>query len=351
MNLIKMVLAKKRILLFTLLAFLFGGILLALTSPVEFESSAITISETEEGMGGLGQLGGLAGMAGINLPMNNTQKTTFSLEMYPDLVKSRSFLNPLLSEEFFFETMGKNMTIKEYYLQERPGNIFSKFFGLVFSIPSRLWNIFSVSQESTIEDVQGNNEENFLRVSSSDEYVISQLRKRISIDIDKRFMTLRVKSPEPLISAKLNNIVLDKLIVYATNYKTEKQRNNLEFIEDRTKEAEQNFKQSQLTLASFRDANQGMISQRARTREEFLQAEFNISFNVYNTLKQEVEQTRIQLKKDTPIFTTFEPAAVPLGKASPNTPLILIISIFLGLFVGMVIVLILIIKEFFYKSI
>ncbi len=59
-------------------------------------------------------------------------------------------------------------------------------------------------------------EEAFLRVVSTDEYVISQLRNRINIDNDKRLITLRVKAPEPLIAAQLNVIVLDRLISYAT---------------------------------------------------------------------------------------------------------------------------------------
>jgi uncharacterized protein involved in exopolysaccharide biosynthesis len=47
-----------------------------------------------------------------------------------------------------------------------------------------------------------------------------------------------------------------------------------------------------------------------------------------------MEQAAIQLKKETPIFTVLEKAAIPLGPSKPNKPLILVFSIFLGLFVG-----------------
>lgn len=351
LELIQMIADKKKTLLITLLIFLTGGILIAITSPVEYESSAVTISESQEGeISGLGQLGGLAGMAGINIPTVNS--STFSPDMYSDVISSRSFLYGLIDEEFFFETQEKTMSIKEYYLNERPGNIISKSLSFILNSPTTFVNLFKSSkQEIQLDSTAGTEpEEAFLRVVSTDEYVISQLRNRINIDNNKRLITLRVKAPEPLIAAQLNVIVLDRLISYATEYKTEKQRTNLEFIEDRTKEAEQNFKESQLSLASFRDSNQGIVTQRARTTEEFLQAEFNIAFNVYNTLKQEEEQTRIQLKKETPIFTIFEPAVVPLGKAEPKTGFILIIAIFLGLFVGMGIIILTIIITFFKKS-
>jgi hypothetical protein len=351
MKLIAMVIARKKIVFISVLVFLCGGILLALTSPVEYESSVITISEAEEvGLTGLGQLGGLAGIAGINIPGNHGNKSTVSPEMYPEVVNSRSFLTLLIHEEFFFATKGKNMSLKAYFLDERPDNIFSKIFKNIIGLPSRIINLFSSAKDETNDPPVDETDSRVQMVSSEDEYAIGQLRKRIAIDNDKRFMTLRVRSPEPLISAQLNVIVLDRLIDYVTTYKTEKQRNNLQFIEERVLEAEAKFKESQMVLASFRDANQGIISQKARTREEFLQAEFNVAFNVYNTLKQEVEQARIQLKKETPMFSTFEPAVVPLSKASPNTPLIIIISIFAGLFVGLGLVLLIIIKELYQKA-
>lgn len=351
LELIQLIVAKKNILIYTLIVFTLGGILVVVTSPLEYESSAITISESEEGgMTGLRHLGGLAGMAGINFPTEN--KSTFSPDMYPDVISSRSFLLGIINEEFFFKTKGKNMTIKTYYLEERPGNILSKTFRFILNVPSKIVNLFSSVDEVAIGDPTADDqpEEGVLRIDSSDEYAISQLRKRINIGNNGRLITLNVKAPEPLIAVQLNNIVLDKLISYATEYKTEKQRTNLEFIEERTREAEQNLKDVQLVLASFRDSNQGIVTQKARTREEFLQAEFNIAFNVYNTLKQEEEQTRIQLKKETPIFTIFEPAVVPLAAAEPKTSFILITSVFLGVFVGIGLIVSFIIIEFVKKS-
>ncbi len=59
LELIQMIADKKKTLLITLLIFLTGGILIAITSPVEYESSAVTISESQEGeISGLGQAGG-----------------------------------------------------------------------------------------------------------------------------------------------------------------------------------------------------------------------------------------------------------------------------------------------------
>ncbi|MGX7836021.1 hypothetical protein ACWKSR_12795, partial [Campylobacter fetus subsp. venerealis] len=80
------------------------------------------------------------------------------------------------------------------------------------------------------------------------------------------------------------------------------------FVQERVLEAEGKFQEAQLKLASFRDSNQGIISRRALTKEEQLEFEFNISYNIYNTLKQELEQSTIQMKKETPVFTVMEKA-------------------------------------------
>ncbi|HSJ66588.1 MAG TPA: GNVR domain-containing protein [Anditalea sp.] len=350
LELLQRIIAKKYIILITASIFLIGGILIAATSHKEYESISVILSEADDGGSGLGQLGGFAGMAGLNLNLGSQNRSSFSPEMYPDVLKSRTFLATLLEEEFYFASRGQIYTLKQYYLEERPGNVVSKSFSFILSLPNRFINLFTPAKETVPLSNTEVEESRLVKFTSQDEYVIGQLRKRIDIDKQKQMMTLKVKAPEATISAELNEIVLSRLKNYATNYKTEKQRVNLEFVEERTKEAEDKFREAQMMLASFRDANQGMVSQRARTREEFLQAEFNVAFNVYNTLKQESEQTRIQLKKETPLFTIFEPAVVPLGNAEPKVSLIIMMSLFLGLFLGFAIAVLIVLKDFITNS-
>lgn len=350
LELLQRTLSQKSVILITTSIFLLGGILIAATSHKEYESTAVILSESDEEGLGLNQLGGLAGMAGLNLNMGVQNKSSFSPEMYPDVLKSRAFLATLLDEEFYFESVDSSYSLKQYYLEERPGNIVSKSFKFIFSIPNRIITLFKTTEEPapiTSDEVE---ESGLIKYSSEDEYVIGQLRKRINIDKQKQMLTLSVQAPEASIAAELNEIVLSRLKDYAINYKTDKQRQNLEFIEERAKEAEERYREAQMILASFRDANQAIVSQKARTREEFLQTEFNVAFNVYNTLKQEEEQARIQLKKETPLFTVFEPAVVPLNNSEPKVSLIIMMALFLGLFFGFALAIVIVLKDFIQNS-
>jgi uncharacterized protein involved in exopolysaccharide biosynthesis len=68
-----------------------------------------------------------------------------------------------------------------------------------------------------------------------------------------------------------------------------------------------------------------------------LEAEFNLSFQLYSTLKQELENAKIELKKETPIFTSFEKAIVPNAPSNSSPFKIFIICVFIGSFLGLIV--------------
>ena len=59
-----------------------------------------------------------------------------------------------------------------------------------------------------------------------------------------------------------------------------------------------------------------------------------LTFNVYNTLAQKLEQDKLRVQEQTPVYTIIQPATVPLKAASPKKPLILIGFVFLAIFGG-----------------
>lgn len=334
------VLEEKRVIGYLTLTGIFFGFLIAFSTPKEYQSAAIILSESEDSGNLFGMQGGLAGLAGINLPQMQQSQSAITPEMFPDIVGSRDFLLDLMKEKFYFQTKGEEMTLEEYYATERPANLVQKSIGFVLSLPSRLIGLFQKSPIEVVEQV--NSEEvnfesrNYVNVTSQENYVIGQLRKRINIDLKKKIITLKVFMPEALISAQVNVLVIEKLIKFVVKYRTAKQNFNVDFVEERVQEAEQKFMEAQDKLATFRDTNQGIVSQRARSKEELLQSEFNIAFNIYNTLKQELEQSNMKLKRETPIFSVLERASVPLSNGKPNKPLIIVASIFIGLMIGII---------------
>ncbi len=78
-----------------------------------------------------------------------------------------------------------------------------------------------------------------------------------------------------------------------------------------------------------------------------MSAEFNLAFNIYNKLAQQLEQLKIQLKKETPLFTEFEPVTIPLDKSEPSIPGIIVKYIALGIVFGGLFIFILIVRAYF----
>ncbi len=72
----------------------------------------------------------------------------------------------------------------------------------------------------------------------------------------------------------------------------------------------------------------------AKTEEERLTSQYNLIYAVYSDLAKQLEQAKIQVKQDTPVFTIIEPVSVPTKKSKPNRPMILIIWLFLGGVIG-----------------
>jgi uncharacterized protein involved in exopolysaccharide biosynthesis len=340
-ELIRSILELKKIIFIGGAVGLFLGILIAFTTPKEYQSSSFVLLESDGGSSSLGQFGAMAGLVGVNMSQFQKSESALSSEIFPDVIQSRDFLGKIAKERFNFVTKeGKQVSLEDYYYEERPSNVVKKTLSFIISIPAIFvsWFESPVPLPSNATAVQGENQEEpaFLTLSSKEIYAIGELKKRIEIEQKGNIFRLSVSMPEPVIAAQVNALVLDKLIDYVTQYKVSKQQVNLAFVEQRIEETEKKFLESQMKLAAFKDANQGIITQRIKSREEQLQFEFNIAYNVYNSLKQEYEQTSIQLKKETPIFTMLEKAAIPLGAAKPNKPLILIFSLFLGLFMGVV---------------
>jgi len=57
-------------------------------------------------------------------------------------------------------------------------------------------------------------------------------------------------------------------------------------------------------------------------------------YGIYSELAKQLEQAKIQVKQDTPVFTIIEPISVPTKKSKPNRPMILFIWLFLGGILG-----------------
>ena len=174
-------------------------------------------------------------------------------------------------------------------------------------------------------------------VSGEDYSLIKQLESQIKLDvnIEEGFVTISATMPEPTASAQLTLRAQELLQEYALRFKTQKSKEQLRYIKARFLEKQKEFNSIKIEFASFQDQNNSINTALGKTKLKELQSEYDIKFSVYNELAKQLEAQRLQVKKDSPLFTVLNPVTVPLLKSAPKRSLILVTHILLGLIISL----------------
>ena len=325
----------------TVIVFMVLGLFVALGSTEEFSSQVKLLPESQQ-QNSLGGLGGLARQFGVG---GGLQPSIDGIppSLYPDITQSTVFLQRLLQHEVVLPGTAERVTLKEYLgeHQERSivGVAMSYTIGLPFMIRGMLSRSISGGEEVMAIDRQLAGDDRLARLtqmSRADWELVRSLRDRISSDAEHLtgVVTIRVQMQDGMIAADVADRVVELLSEYITDYRTEKSRRDMAFIEERHREARTAFEEAQRDLARFNDENRGQLTAMARTEEQMLQSRYNLTFNLYNTMAERLEQARLKLQEETPVVNILEPAAVPDRRSEPKRAQILIIYTMLGGLLG-----------------
>ncbi|MDE7074511.1 MAG: lipopolysaccharide biosynthesis protein [Odoribacter sp.] len=321
--------------------FLVVGILVALFSAREYTSTCIMVPQTGEKMSG-GSLNGLAALAGINLS-NMGNNEVLSPKIYPKVLASVPFQKELMNTPIEFQEYDQPVTLLDYYTNEeyRRFSLGGSILKYTIGLPGILMKaIRGKKVEPEISLTSGIVVET---VSKEEDECIRRLQSKVTLNVNEKegYVTLSANMPEAVAAAQLAARVQALLQKYITEFKIEKAQANLEFVEERCKEAREQFELKQEELARLRDANQNIASAWAQTAEERLSNEYNVALSVYSELAKQREQANIQVKENTPVFTIIEPVTVPNKPSKPKRMLIVVAFVFLGAFAGVGLVLVL----------
>jgi len=113
----------------------------------------------------------------------------------------------------------------------------------------------------------------------------------------------------------------------------------LDFTTTQYNEKKNAFEKLQDERAVFVDNNINISSSLFQNKLSRIESELNIVQAVVQQLASQVEQAKLQVNKDTPVFTTIKPVTVPFEKSSPSRSLTVIIFLFLGFLLSSVFVL------------
>ena len=319
----KIYLEKKFILKISILASLFG-VIYALFQPNEYTSSTTFIPQLSSGVKtGASSLSGLASLAGINIGSMESS-SEFPPTLYPQVVNGVPFRVELLSNEITLNN--ELVTVKDYLEKKSSFNILRTIKKYTIGLPSLILSSFKDQKEYT-------NESKIYSITEEDKGLFQILENNLSLSINEKegFITISFTDNNKNVAAQITQISQNLLQEKIIEFKNKSSKEMLDFAIKQYSDKKESYEKLQDERAVFVDKNINISSSLFQNKLSRLESEVNISESIVQQLASQVEQAKLQVNKDTPVFTTIKPVTIPFERSAPKRSLIVIIFAFMGL--------------------
>lgn len=316
--------ASKRFIIKVSIIGFIAGIVIAFSIPKEYTTSVILAQSTASDKAG--GLGALASMAGIDLQQSSGE---LSPVLYPDILASTPFMLGLFDIRVSDAEKEIDTTLYNYLLNHQKG----AWWGYVMGAPAQVLALLRGSEEEEMEEGDASAKSKIIVLSKEQEEILGSLKSRINISVDKKtgLTTIAVTMQSAAISARIADTVISYMQNYIVNYRTEKARQNLEYIEKLYDEAKINYFDTQQEYAKAMDANLSVVSAKYQaTTLTRLQNEMNLAYGVYNQTAQQLQLAKIKVQDTKPVCVIIQPAVVPSNPSKPKKKIILAGFVFLA---------------------
>ena len=295
--------SKRFVILFSSF-FVFIGIITALISPIVYTSSSTFIlSSSNDNQ--TSSIGGVASLVGINLGVSGNDNR-IPATMYPKVVESVEFKRQLLNE----------------YIDEDKS----------IKLNSFLIDYYDLNNEDFIT----NNNEFFVSKGENDLFKILKNIISISVNAKDRFISISANMPTSEYALSTCISARNILQTIVINTKIKRAKENLNFTQEQLNLKKIEFDEIQNKIAYFEDSNLNIINSKYKNELNKLKAEFQIINSVYTELSKQLEQSKLQVNQDTPVFSIVKEASMPVLRSSPKrTQMVLIFGV-IGLLISIV---------------
>ena len=278
--------------------FVLIGVASALLWPIFYTSSTTFINSQTESSSNSG-LSGVASLVGINLG-GISSGSEIPSTMYPQIGESVEFKRALLDS----------------YVDEKEQIKLEDF----------------LADYNKIEkNVTENNKKLF--VSEYENELFDVINDIVSISVNQKdgFITITANMPNSEYAA--NTCINAREILQQTviNNRIKSAKQKLEYSEEQLNSKRIEFEEVQNKLAYFNDSNLNLVTSSVINERDKLEAEFQIINAVMIELSKQVEQRKLQVSEDTPVFSILKEASMPVKRSSPQRTQMVLIFGFIGL--------------------
>jgi len=165
------------------------------------------------------------------------------------------------------------------------------------------------------------------------ERAIKKFNEHIDVTEDRLSGLIKISATleDPLVSSQVANFIGEEVQNYIQKENSAQSTKEKLFISDRLAIVKNELESSELQLKDFKERNRGYEDspELFMVFSQFFR-EVEAKKEVYLTLQQQLELSRIEEVKQSPILHILDHAVPPTRKSSPKRGIFLLISAFLG---------------------
>lgn len=171
-------------------------------------------------------------------------------------------------------------------------------------------------------------------LSKEDGELLKLLKSYIDCSTDKKtdVISIQVVDQDPLVATILVDSISERLQTFITNYRTKKARVELKNIQNLHNKAYAEYQKAQKEYAQFADTHTDLVLNEYKVKEEYLENDMQLKFNVYSQLSAQLHATEAKVMQRTPVYTTIQAAMVPYKHIAPKKLTILLLYLILSTF-------------------
>ncbi len=257
-----------------------------------------------------GSLSSLASSFGIGALSKIGNNDALYSEIYPDILKSNNFIAELMTVE----------------VKTQKGDVKANYYTYLRDHQSTAW--WNVAQGKILEwisptpkDSYGGKEKiSVFNLTKQQNGIFSKANGNIRCSIDKKtdIVSITVQDQDPLVCATMADSTCKKLQEFIVNYRTNKARIDYEYYKKLSDESKEAYVKARQKYAAYADANQEVTLARYKAKEEDLENEMQLKYNIYTAMNTQLQTAVAKLQEATPAFTVIQSASVPIKPAGPK---------------------------------
>lgn len=323
---------RKTIIIWTC-AFIVLGFIAALTMQRTYTVSTTMVPQV--GSKSSSSLSSLASLAGIDLSSGSSSGELSPL-IYPQIVNSVPFRKELMYTPVHYSKADSAVSMYTYYTEILKPTVFGTIKKYTIGLPGVILGAIRKEKPDIVLPSNGvDDTPKPLVLTKKEDKILKVVGASVSLAVDKKegYITLNVVGIEPIQTAELAMKAQQLLQQEITRFRVEKSEKELEYIQARYDEIKAEAESYQEQLAKITDKTQSVTTTKDRIDRDRIQSKYNTANSIYSDLAKQLEQAKLQVKRDTPVLTIVQPVTVP-SKPSNSRAKTLIIWTFFGLILG-----------------